>query len=72
MPYMVLLTDKHVVGSKVQCSNCEEFGHTKVRCKLPPKDSEAFETHAYGDADEQPPQPDDGHGEDAGGGGGDW
>ncbi|CEI67061.1 unnamed protein product [Fusarium venenatum] len=24
------------VGSKVQCSNCQEYGHTKVRCKAPP------------------------------------
>ncbi|KAL7948879.1 hypothetical protein V8C42DRAFT_312580 [Trichoderma barbatum] len=58
--------------SKVQCSNCEQFGHTKVRCKMPPKESDAFENHAYGgEANEQPPQPDDGYGE-AAGGGGDW
>lgn len=23
------------VGSKVQCTNCQEYGHTKVRCKAP-------------------------------------
>lgn len=22
-------------GSKVQCSNCQQYGHTKVRCKEP-------------------------------------
>lgn len=25
-------------GSKVQCSTCGEFGHTKVRCKKMPTD----------------------------------
>ncbi|MCJ1393302.1 hypothetical protein MMC18_006174 [Xylographa bjoerkii] len=24
--------------SKVKCTNCDEMGHTKVRCKAPPKD----------------------------------
>ncbi|KAL6699812.1 hypothetical protein J3F84DRAFT_404782 [Trichoderma pleuroticola] len=58
--------------SKVQCSNCEQFGHTKVRCKKPPKESDAFEEHAYGgEADEQPLQPNDSYGE-AAGGGDDW
>lgn len=26
-------------GSKVKCSNCNNFGHTKVRCKEPPADA---------------------------------
>jgi hypothetical protein len=26
-------------GSKVQCSTCGEFGHTKVRCKKLPTDN---------------------------------
>ncbi|KAL7823208.1 hypothetical protein V8C26DRAFT_425318 [Trichoderma gracile] len=64
--------------SKVKCSNCEEYGHTKVRCKLPPKESDAYESQGYGGADEQPQQPDTGYGsgnvdsyaDDAGGG--DW
>jgi hypothetical protein len=60
----------HISGSKVQCSNCEEFGHTKVRCKQPPNDSEAFESQNSGDADGQPAQVDDGYTENEGGGGG--
>jgi hypothetical protein len=30
----------------VQCSNCQEYGHTKVRCKVPPVES--------GDIDDAP------------------
>lgn len=29
-----ILTDL-TTGSKVQCSNCQQYGHTKVRCKEP-------------------------------------
>ncbi|KND89636.1 hypothetical protein TOPH_05772, partial [Tolypocladium ophioglossoides CBS 100239] len=28
--------------SKVQCTNCQQFGHTKVRCKEPPAESDGF------------------------------
>jgi hypothetical protein len=35
-------------GSKVQCSNCQEFGHTKVRCKLPPVESDNFDDGGFG------------------------
>lgn len=71
-------TNDCTAGSKVKCSNCEEYGHTKVRCKLPPKESDAYESQAYGSAAEQPQQPDagygsgnvDSYGDDAGGG--DW
>lgn len=49
------------IGSKVKCSNCQEFGHTKVRCKQPPADQPegdygGFDGNAGGDS----------------GGGGDW
>lgn len=66
------MANKYAAGSKVQCSNCEQFGHTKVRCKMPPKESDAYEGHGYGgEAEEQPPQADDGYAE-AAGGGDDW
>lgn len=39
---------------------------------MPPKESDAYENQGYGgDPDEQPPQPDKGYGE-AAGGAGDW
>lgn len=43
-------------GSKVKCSNCQEFGHTKVRCKQPPADQPdndtggGFDGNAGGDS----------------------
>ncbi len=61
-------------GSKVKCSNCQEFGHTKVRCKQPPTDqpeddySGGFDSNAGGDSGGGQSQ---NFGGDSGGGG-DW
>lgn len=39
------------LGSKVQCSNCHEYGHTKVRCKQLPAETEDADTGDYGHTD---------------------
>lgn len=36
-----------LLGNKVQCSNCQEFGHTKVRCKQPPVDKQIFDDGGF-------------------------
>lgn len=35
-------------GSKVQCSNCQQYGHTKVRCKEPVADEGGFDAGGGG------------------------
>ena len=37
-------------GSKVQCSTCSEYGHTRVRCKQVPTETKDFNNDAGNDA----------------------
>jgi hypothetical protein len=34
--------------SRVTCQNCNEKGHTKVRCKAPPKQEEPADVDGFG------------------------
>lgn len=34
-PKLILLKLTSCLQSRVRCSNCQQFGHTKVRCKEP-------------------------------------
>lgn len=57
----ILLSANKIADSRVKCSNCQEMGHTKVRCKQPLV-PEADDAGGFGgnDAGGEPAANDDG------------